>query len=574
MFWAPSMLQRVSQAVTGVLTFGSSLTHLRAECVPRIFKEQFLLLIQSWSQMFHSGVLQQYYWSFHYHSFSFLLDHPARQVEADLAYMASVLEGAIKMLAIDLSESRDTVAFFLESSQMSEEQIAGIALQELESFGDNIDGEGRFTPYELLYRELFDKWWLDKGLSKEVVRLLVAENAEHIPTAIAEGKPIVSIIDLGAGGGHYSEFFNNTGLLSAHAYDAPVNLLPMEFNMDDAVRRYTGEKVNFFDVSEVIKHRGLPARRDYVFCVEVAEHLPRGARALFFANLEYLGKKGMILSWAEEELCGLGWGHQNCLEKGTTLKDEVEKYTGYVLDEQITKKLKETADVSWIKRGVSFFRRKTVVDEVEAWISYQATIDKIQMSSEAVPKKSPKFESKTYVKNIVSAPLLYGEETVRSHMETDFKLKTRTNIPTTTTASTTTVVAVKPTMPFQMGWQLNAAAKPSTPFQMGGQLNAGAGVGMMAGQLPGHMSPVISFPSGEAFSEGNFPTPAALPRPSDTGKTHEISGGLIAEAVAVIDKQIVEKINNRPKGEKPVDFLNYEKVLEDVRLPSVLTALL
>lgn len=72
--------------MSGVFAFTSALFHLRAECVPRVFKDQMLLLLYNWDSIHHSGILQQYFWSFHYHSHSFLLDHPAKPAEADLVW--------------------------------------------------------------------------------------------------------------------------------------------------------------------------------------------------------------------------------------------------------------------------------------------------------------------------------------------------------------------------------------------------------------------------------------------------------------------------------------------------------
>ena len=67
----------------------------------------------------------------------------------------------------------------------------GGRLSRLQAFGDNIDSEGKFTSYEILYRSLFDRWFLDKGLTQEFIRYV----ARH-------GQVGSSVIDLGAGGGH------------------------------------------------------------------------------------------------------------------------------------------------------------------------------------------------------------------------------------------------------------------------------------------------------------------------------------------------------------------------------------
>lgn len=85
MFWAPGLIKRLVHAMTGTLSFLSALVHLRPECVPRVFKDHILLLIYNWDAMHRSAIMQQFFWNFHYHSFSFLLDHPAQPAQADIA---------------------------------------------------------------------------------------------------------------------------------------------------------------------------------------------------------------------------------------------------------------------------------------------------------------------------------------------------------------------------------------------------------------------------------------------------------------------------------------------------------
>lgn len=64
----------------------------------------------------------------------------------------------------------------------------------------------------------------------------------------------------------------------------------------------------------------------------------------------------MILSWAGEELCGLGWGHVNCLKK--SVKSTIEAHTDYVFDELLTTQIRTASEISWIRKSVSFFRKK------------------------------------------------------------------------------------------------------------------------------------------------------------------------------------------------------------------------
>eukprot|EP00392_Amoebophrya_sp_AT5.2_P007370 g7384.t1 len=111
-------LNMITALMSGVFAFTSALFHLRAECVPRVFKDQMLLLLYNWDSIHHSGILQQYFWSFHYHSHSFLLDHPAKPAEADLAYCGSMLSQIQVMLERDLQVSFEAVNYFVASGEI------------------------------------------------------------------------------------------------------------------------------------------------------------------------------------------------------------------------------------------------------------------------------------------------------------------------------------------------------------------------------------------------------------------------------------------------------------------------
>lgn len=220
--------------------------------------------------------------------------------------------------------------------------------------------------------------------------------------------------------------------MTVRAYDAPVNLLPVDVDVEGELDHFTQGQVAYFDVAEeiplllqnpdgkIVKKdvvtAGIPTTRemrartvenptvvfaagkdtevvalladetafvdafvkgkisgkvvpaDFVLCVEVAEHIQTGlATELFVANLQYLGKKGMVLSWAGEELCGLGWGHVNCLKM--EVKELVESKTRYKFDKEVTSELQNRSDISWIKKSVSFFRKPVIMGDGELYDS-------------------------------------------------------------------------------------------------------------------------------------------------------------------------------------------------------------
>eukprot|EP00392_Amoebophrya_sp_AT5.2_P007369 g7383.t1 len=245
----------------------------------------------------------------------------------------------------------------------------------MEKFGDNIDSEGKFTAFEILYRNIFKRWFLDKGLVGEFMS---------------------TVLDLGAGGGHYTTAFNDTGLVVAQGYDATVNLLPIEVDLEKELVEFTHGK----------------------FAIEKAP--------VFLENLNYLAKQGMVLSWAGDELCGLGWGHVNCLKE--PLQTYVEARTDFVFDAEMTARLRNSSEISWIQKSVSFFRKRAsgkrsynydpAFGEVAAQ-QYYARLERIKQqqknqsttSTSALVdrKKQPSkhhAERGKYVQMILNAPVL------------------------------------------------------------------------------------------------------------------------------------------------------------------------
>ena len=69
------------------------------------------------------------------------------------------------------------------------------------------DEHGSFVTYEFLRRKVFGQWAIDKGLLRGLLRHVFRP---HGPLAVG---------DFGAGGGHYSAWLNETGLVSAFAFD-------------------------------------------------------------------------------------------------------------------------------------------------------------------------------------------------------------------------------------------------------------------------------------------------------------------------------------------------------------------
>ncbi len=65
-----------------------------------------------------------------------------------------------------------------------------------------------FLPYELWRREVFKQWAVDKGLLRGILK--------HVNDDLYADR---TLADFGAGGGHYAKWLNDTGLITAYAYD-------------------------------------------------------------------------------------------------------------------------------------------------------------------------------------------------------------------------------------------------------------------------------------------------------------------------------------------------------------------
>eukprot|EP00397_Hematodinium_sp_SG-2012_P033463 GEMP01035758.1.p1 GENE.GEMP01035758.1~~GEMP01035758.1.p1 ORF type:complete len:398 (+),score=104.30 GEMP01035758.1:724-1917(+) len=201
---------------------------------------------------------------------------------------------------------------------------------------DNLGAHGTFDVLDILRRDTFDGWWTDYGVIGIFLQLVVADNRA----------PGATVLDIG---GHYSTFLNRTGLVTAFAVDAAGG--------EDELQRYTGSKVQFFDAQEPVVNSPYASRQfDYILCLEVAEHIKPDKTHIFVRNLDLLGKRGLVLSWAQEESCGLGWGHVNCRNTEDVIF-LMEKSTSYRVDLDITAHLRAKSQISWIAKTVLYFSK-------------------------------------------------------------------------------------------------------------------------------------------------------------------------------------------------------------------------
>lgn len=187
---------------------------------------------------------------------------------------------------------------------------------------------GMFMNSTVMYRQLFpESAIVDKGILRFILRLLPQDS---------------SLADFGALDGQYASWLNDTGWVTAFAFDGVQGIAEL-----------TGGTVSQTDLAGelVIPWRDEPF--DWVLCLEVAEHIPPELEQRFLENLDRHAASGLILSWAPPHI--VGEGHVNCLELEES-RQRVEAL-GFAQDTVATQALREAAQVSWIAESVAVYRR-------------------------------------------------------------------------------------------------------------------------------------------------------------------------------------------------------------------------
>jgi len=190
------------------------------------------------------------------------------------------------------------------------------------------DEHGSFVTYEFLRRKVFKQWAIDKGLLRGLLRHVWQPSLDE-PMAIG---------DFGAGGGHYSKWLNETGLVEAFAFDGTHQAAELT---DGLV-----QEVNL--VQEMRLWRSF----DWILCLEVGEHVPKQYAPTLLANLKRHSSKGLVMSWSDD---WEGIGHVNCLSRSEFV-DFVQESTGFVLDEDATEVVRQGCEIDYIARTLAVFR--------------------------------------------------------------------------------------------------------------------------------------------------------------------------------------------------------------------------
>ena len=137
-------------------------------------------------------------------------------------------------------------------------------------------------------------YYLDRRLADALVRFLdeAVENSTSTSAAVdtrstsatgAAVRTTSDVMELGAGMGCYTQHLASRGV-SIRAYDG-----------SPTVAQRTDGLVHTADLS---RRQSLGHRADWVFCTEVAEHIPPEFEEALLYNLHEHNRKGVVLSWS------------------------------------------------------------------------------------------------------------------------------------------------------------------------------------------------------------------------------------------------------------------------------------
>ena len=146
-----------------------------------------------------------------------------------------------------------------------------------------------------------------------------------------------TVVDLGCGLGDYVKYFKSRGII-CDGYDGNPNTVIL-----------TKGECNIIDLSQPIN---IP-KCDYIFSLEVGEHIPKEFEDMLIDNLHKSNKKGMIISWAIEGQSGIG--HVNCRNNDYII-NKIEKL-GYNYDILTSHLLREAATFPYFKNTIMVFDR-------------------------------------------------------------------------------------------------------------------------------------------------------------------------------------------------------------------------
>jgi uncharacterized protein YfcZ (UPF0381/DUF406 family) len=190
------------------------------------------------------------------------------------------------------------------------------------------EADGRYSTLEALRRDTFDEFVLDRGVLRALLRHVLQTGA--------------TVADIGAGSGHYAKWLNDTGLVSAYAFDGTPE-----------VELVTRGAVLGIDLGRPLE---LWQKFDWVICLEVATSIPPELTPMFLQNLDRHAGEGLILSWTQPGLRALGSPNPRSQAEVLAL---VKEHTGLHLSEELTAQLRAASAVPSLADSLLVLTRTT-----------------------------------------------------------------------------------------------------------------------------------------------------------------------------------------------------------------------
>jgi hypothetical protein len=164
--------------------------------------------------------------------------------------------------------------------------------------------------------------------------------AEYFANHIFSGQ---TVVDLGAGLGHYGKIFSSTKVKEWVGYDGAIN-----------VQEQTDGLVRFMDLTQPHAADERPCvSADWVMSLEVAEHIPVQHTDAFLRNVRCRARVGAVISWGRPEQTG-GLGHVNTRTEADAIA-AVERW-GFKVDWDLTNGARATATLAHFKKTVIVYR--------------------------------------------------------------------------------------------------------------------------------------------------------------------------------------------------------------------------
>lgn len=151
-------------------------------------------------------------------------------------------------------------------------------------------------------------------------------------------EPPESMADLGCGDGWYCKQFKDYGWPVVYGYEGCQEV--KEFSVYDDIM-----------IIDLSLRRYVDIYYDFVLCIEVGEHIPKEKEQIFLDNVREFTSKNLIISWA---LLGQG-GRFHVNERPQEYISEQLLKRGFIEHKEITKYLREKAQLKWLKRTVASY---------------------------------------------------------------------------------------------------------------------------------------------------------------------------------------------------------------------------